>query len=333
MAASRTEDLDEIIIQDDNPIVVETLKEQDKIKESEERLLKRAAVYQKDKYVAGLLQRKHDVNQLDVDGRTLLHYAAWFGEVEILSDLLKQDGIQVNLTDERGQSALHHAAFHGNADAVAILLKHKDIEVNSLDKERNPPLRLGICFAEVVAELLNHADVNVNLQDELGRAPLHYAAQYNVGKSVEALLSHRDIKVNLMDLKGWTPFGLAGYHKSGYAASELLKDKNLQVNLKERYDWKAICTAEKKGYGKTVKKFLYSYIANYYNRREKEGVFLTPYGWLFGVPQGSKLAAAGFLLHHLDNLDKIEEAEGYSAHKAALEDGELGNVFTLLKKK
>jgi ankyrin repeat protein len=339
MSATRSSVQDEFVIEQDNaPVVMQEAVEPieainlDKSSEYEDRLLQRAEVFHKAEVVAGLFKHKRQINLQDKDGRTLLHYAAWFGEPELINYLLKQEGIQVNLTDERGLTALHHAAFHGNAATLAELLKHKEIDVNQLDKEGKAPLRLGICCADVVAELMKHEDVNVNLQDEFGKTPLHYAAEFDMGKSVAELLAHKDIKINLTDNKGWTPLALAGYHHNGYAVSELLKDKNLLVNLKEKYDWKAVCAADTKGYAKIVKQFLCSYIANYYNRREKEGAYLTTYGRFFGIHQEAKLAAAGFLLNHLGSLDKLEQLDEFNAHKPALEDGELGNIFSLLKK-
>ncbi len=220
MLSSRTSNtLSEFVIQDDEAaqqqpadvvadageLKVESI---DNSKKSEEHLLQLAVIYDKVEIVKQLLKRKRQVTLQDKDGRTLLHYAAWFGEENIVAECVSNPDINVNLTDEAGQSALHHAAFHGNEKAVAVLLSHKETDVNLCDNEGKSPLRLGVFFADVVAQLLKHNTIDVNIQDEAGKSPLHYAVEANLGKSVAQLLTHESIKINLADKKGWTPFSI-----------------------------------------------------------------------------------------------------------------------------
>lgn len=297
----------------------------------DEHIIQLAELYQKADVVRELLKRRHMANLPDKDGRTLLHYAAWFGEADLIAELLANDDIQVNLPDERGQTPLHLASFHGRAAAVAQLLKHNGVDVNLVDRDGKAPLRLGVFSPDVVAEFIRHEDVNVNQQEQDGRTPLHHAVELDMYKSVAELLKHKETQVNLSDTNGWTPIALAGYHRSGRAAGELLKDKNLKVDLRNKYHWRAVCSAHKCGYEKEIQAFLRTYIANYYNRREKEGTYLTFYGKFFGVCQESKLAAAGFLLQNMDKLDQLEKLDDFSAHREALSEGELGSVFRLLR--
>lgn len=61
------------------------------------------------------------VNQ-DVNGRTLLHYAADYGQTEVVSYLISR-GANVNANDKHGISALLAAIWEGHTDCVKILLK------------------------------------------------------------------------------------------------------------------------------------------------------------------------------------------------------------------
>ena len=52
------------------------------------------------------------MNVVDVDGRTALQRASFFGYSEIVK-ILKEAGANVNVVDENGRTALHKASFSG----------------------------------------------------------------------------------------------------------------------------------------------------------------------------------------------------------------------------
>lgn len=64
-----------------------------------------------------------DVNQVDgtVNGRTPLHYAADFGQVEVISFLIAK-GAKVDAADRFGITPLLAAVYEGHAEAVAALI-------------------------------------------------------------------------------------------------------------------------------------------------------------------------------------------------------------------
>ena len=64
-----------------------------------------------------------DINAKDVDGRTALHWAAWYGYTEAVK-LLLAVGADVNAKDDLGRTALHWAAWHGCTEVVALLKAH-----------------------------------------------------------------------------------------------------------------------------------------------------------------------------------------------------------------
>ncbi|RPA97028.1 ankyrin [Choiromyces venosus 120613-1] len=76
-------------------------------------------------------QRRFNVNQLDSQGRTPLHLAAYNGGLNLLKVLVWGSGVNINVVDARGQTALHVACKTGNSYAVRILLTHPDMDVNA----------------------------------------------------------------------------------------------------------------------------------------------------------------------------------------------------------
>ncbi|GAB0097259.1 Acyl-CoA-binding domain-containing protein 6 [Sergentomyia squamirostris] len=63
-----------------------------------------------------------DVNTLDDNGLSVLHWAADRGQDEMLRVMLKRPEVNVNVLDEDGQTPLHYAAFCGHPRCAQILL-------------------------------------------------------------------------------------------------------------------------------------------------------------------------------------------------------------------
>ncbi len=321
------------------PVADEKTPENSQLKdlyESQIRILNTAIRYGKGDVVAELLKRKDQINLQDKYRRTLLHYAAWFGEIIFAAELLKKPEIMVNVVDCDGKTALHFCAHHRSTDVATALLTRKNIQVNLTDKEEKTPLHCAVLTNNlpVVNELIKHAEIQVNAFDIFGKTPLHYAVEKGFDQIVAALLTHKDIQVNLEDKKGkTTPLSMAGYYGFGRVAGELLKHKDIQANLKNDYDFNAIHCAIRYGYPEDAKKFLNAYVKTYKERREKEGPYLHWYSGfgLFGVSREEKLAAAEFLLNNLHNPQEIENFDDFTPHRKALLDGELGNAYKLLK--
>jgi hypothetical protein len=61
------------------------------------------------------------VDEQDEEGRTALHFAAGYGELEC-AKLLIEKGASVDLLDNNKNTALHYAAGYGQADSVKLLL-------------------------------------------------------------------------------------------------------------------------------------------------------------------------------------------------------------------
>lgn len=89
-----------------------------KIKEENENLFS-AAKNGKIQEVAFYLN-KHDINDVNEDGKTALHMASEAGQFEIAVFLLKQ-GADAKLLDHDGRSALNYAKLSGNIELIKLL--------------------------------------------------------------------------------------------------------------------------------------------------------------------------------------------------------------------
>jgi len=67
--------------------------------------------------VGRLLKGGANPNEIDDEGETALHQAAWRGHVLVIKLLLEEDA-DPGLKDQTGQTALHQAASNGSGAVV-----------------------------------------------------------------------------------------------------------------------------------------------------------------------------------------------------------------------
>lgn len=180
------------------------------------------------------------VNQVDSNGRTVLHNASYDGNVQlvitaiasgaeleavdkkrqtalILSSrqghtevvaILLESKVNVDHTDDDGWSALRSAAWGGHSSVVSLLLK-AGAEVDCADSDKRTALRAAAWggHEDIVIQLLEH-QAEVNKADNDGRTALIAAAYMGHAEIVQDLLNyHAD--VNHQDKDGRTALSVA----------------------------------------------------------------------------------------------------------------------------
>jgi ankyrin repeat protein len=127
--------------------------------------------------VSYLLSTGIEPSKKSYQRHTPLHYAACFGQLNVLSILLDA-GADVNEVDHDGWAPLHHAAHQGHAEAVALLLA-RNATVDLKNQIFCTPLHVA-CMAghkQCIAQLLTAGAEHeydppyVNPVDSMNRPP------------------------------------------------------------------------------------------------------------------------------------------------------------------
>lgn len=183
-----------------------------------------------------------DVNAVDEDGRTLLHWASGSGHLEIVESLLANfkanpnthdeegwtpllsacsagrlgvvkrlvaAGAQLDAVTSSGTTCLHYAASKGHADVVAFLLEQADRLIRVQDKRGDTPLHRGVRSLAVVKLLLAKNSGIVSIRNKRGKTALHDAAEESAGEVCKVLLE-AGADADAKDDEGATPRMLGG---------------------------------------------------------------------------------------------------------------------------
>jgi ankyrin repeat protein len=204
-----------------------------------------------DKYVGN--NRKLKIKETAVQMEYPLHHAACQGDLPRIKASLTQ-GININSLDENLRSALHWAAANGHSDAVLFLLKKgaiaglRDLQNNraqdlALTSEIKTVIKIQDSFKSAAYEcnmqelkklLELKAGFFINTPDPYGRTPLHFAAWNNKLKVAHLLLQVANINVNAQDCFGGTPLHDAA--SLGYLdVMDLLFRSGADLSITDKY--------------------------------------------------------------------------------------------------
>lgn len=89
-----------------------------------------------------LVQNGADVNLVDVDGDSAIHWAAYKGATEIVS-VFQYLGLSSDSPDRFGQTPLHLAAMRGELATVQYLVEELDADMTVKDRSGRTPLELA----------------------------------------------------------------------------------------------------------------------------------------------------------------------------------------------
>lgn len=147
----------------------------------------------------------------DVHGCTILHWAVFYGHLEVVrkilaSSIFKVDFPQaINLQDMNGSTALSLAVTKDRQSIISELLANHNLEVDRVNNHQSTPLHIAAeKNTEALLLLLRHSNINVNMRDAHGATPLHYAAYRGSMQATIALLAEKKINLTLRDDKGRT---------------------------------------------------------------------------------------------------------------------------------
>ena len=135
-----------------------------------------------------LLRERVDVNAVDADGATALHFAVWSDDLATVDELIKA-GANVRAANAFRITPIYIAAEHGNA-AIASRLLNAGADVNTTDGTGDTLLMAAVRAGNIdLVRLLLDRGAAVNAAEpELGHTALMYAVRDDRGAIVNMLL-------------------------------------------------------------------------------------------------------------------------------------------------
>ncbi|XP_073817387.1 uncharacterized protein isoform X2 [Musca autumnalis] len=196
-----------------------------------------------------LLANKADVNAVDKEGHSVVHWATVCGEVAALRAVLAA-GANVTTPDINGGSPLHYAAqmcgatYEGKLsqanshklalEILAILLAHPQCSVDVEDKDGRQPLLWAASAGSAKAILaLVKSGARVESADKDGLTALHCAASRGHTECIDTLISLCGAPTDLIDSNGCTALHYAVTLGHADATSRLL-DFEADPNRQDR---------------------------------------------------------------------------------------------------
>jgi ankyrin repeat protein len=165
-----------------------------------------------------LVDRGADVNIRDIDGKSLLTFAAENDRSIGMMERLIRHGANVNTKDNNGYTPLHYAALRAGTSNETVpnntytdmiqLLVESGAVVDLQDNSGDTPLHSAAeVDARSGAQALIDCGAEIDIQDDEGCTPLHYAAEYSLG--IVNMLIDKKADLNFQDNRGRSPLHYA----------------------------------------------------------------------------------------------------------------------------
>ncbi|KAL6079807.1 hypothetical protein STEG23_033898 [Scotinomys teguina] len=109
------------------------------------------------------------------DPANQFHKAVCKGNLKMVQRLVEQSKFSVKDEDEGKRTALHFACFYGHLNLVIFLLL-KECDINALDNAKSTPLMKAVQSRETeIVSVLLHNGADLTVKDCNGEAAIHHA--------------------------------------------------------------------------------------------------------------------------------------------------------------
>ena len=266
-----------------------------------------------------------------LDRRDPLSWAAGFGMIKAIEELLKIPGLNINSPDDHHRTPLSWAAGNGHAGTVLQLLGYNNPStskavVDSTDIDGRTPLSWAAeaGHKDVIELLLKHR-ANPAIRSEInGGAPISWAAVSGHNEVLSLFLQYgEDVLETIHDGFGSSLLSLAAQHGKAKTVDFLLKRSTAEVNRVSRQGLTPLMLAADRGHEDVVELLV----------RRGADVHLTapnqatPLHYL--IKQGS-WANINMLIKYDSNVLQAKTEEGETPLHLAVSQGSYGTIKLLL---
>ena len=178
-------------------------------------------------------KKKFDVNMTDDYGQATVHASAKSGSYKLLS-YFSDIGTDINRKTNDGQNCLHFAAFYGHLNLCKLLLEKHNFDVNLADHNGWTALHCSLHNGSY--ELVKYfaaIGTDINLKTNKGKNCLHIAALGGHFNLCKMLIEKHKFDVNVADNRGFTAIHFSAISGS-YKLVTYITDRGADINLKTK---------------------------------------------------------------------------------------------------
>ncbi|XP_053675177.1 E3 ubiquitin-protein ligase MIB2 [Anopheles nili] len=184
-------------------------------------------------------------------GKTCLQVAAHQGHVELVKYLL-QHGANVNVVDKEGDSTLHYASFGNQPEIMRVLLQH-NASIDELNSSHCSALHISAHKKPPhCVKLLLEFGANVNVQDAYGDTALHDAIGKENTEVVELLCGCPTLDLTIRNNRGFNALHHASLKGNVHAARNIIRLARQLVNVRKDDGFSALHLAALNGHARVV---------------------------------------------------------------------------------
>ncbi len=185
------------------------------------------------KILTVLRKKKANIEAGDSDGKTPLMYALRNPGGEEYALYLLKKGANYRSVDLAGNTVMHYAAYGGNIQGLRMTAGG-GVDINVRNHEGITPLLAAAVFSSIaVLEEIVGLGGDIEATDSVGMNALHYAAAYGDRERLDWILQQLPA-ANVVAQNGYTPLDIARYAKNA-GAVEFLRSKGGRY-VAYRYD-------------------------------------------------------------------------------------------------
>ncbi|XP_062602111.1 serine/threonine-protein phosphatase 6 regulatory ankyrin repeat subunit C-like [Saccostrea cucullata] len=163
----------------------------------------------------------NELNMRDANGRTVLFYAARYGKIQAVKNLLNA-GSNPNISDVDGSTPLHEATERCHYDVMKLLISNGETQLNAKNRHGQTAVMKAVLYDDLDSvKLLHKAGALLDEQDSTGKTALLIAFGEGRERTIEYLIKN-GCDINKRDKLGQSALYL-GMFSSSEASSENIR--------------------------------------------------------------------------------------------------------------